>query len=100
LTEVGPALAEALAARARGEHGEATDRFLSARHAPPRIGGRHAQRDVFGRLGIESALLARRFRAARLLLAERAALYPNPAWAEARGARAGHLAGWHVPDAA
>ena len=88
------------ARRARGEHGEATDRFLSARHAPPRIGGSHAQRDVFGRLGIGSALLARRVGTARLLMAERAALYHNPAWAEARGARAGRLAGQHVPDAA
>ena len=100
LAEVGLALAEALAARARGAHGEANDHFLRARHALPRIGGSHAQRDVFWRLGIESALLARRFGTARSLLAERAALYPNSSWAEARCARAEHMAGQHAPDAA
>ena len=100
LAEAGLPLAEALAARARGDHGAAVAAFLRARHALPRLGGSHAQRDVFWRLAVESALLARRFDQARLLLAERARLYPNSRWAEERARRAERRAGRHAPDVA
>jgi Flp pilus assembly protein TadD len=45
-----------------------------------RIGGSNAQRDLFQRLLISSALKAGEFRYARALLSERTTLNPNGVW--------------------
>ena len=54
----GLGVAEGLAAFAEGEHQAAFARLRAARGELIRIGGSHAQRDVFERLTIEAALRA------------------------------------------
>lgn len=65
--------AEGLAAFGEGRHAGAFARLGAARAAVPRIGGSHAQRDVFERLTIEAGLRAGRLDAVRGLLDERSA---------------------------
>ncbi len=67
----GQAAAEGLASFARGAHAEALGSLGAALDALPRIGGSHAQRDVFERLAIESGLRAGRLGEADALLAAR-----------------------------
>jgi tetratricopeptide (TPR) repeat protein len=55
LRDVGLGLAEFIAARARGDHRRAADRFMSVRAKLIAIGGSHAQRDVFIELAQDSA---------------------------------------------
>ena len=52
------------------------------------IGGSHAQRDLFFRMLVSSAMKCGRFRLARALLAERNALNPNSVWGWKRAAEA------------
>ncbi|MEM6846473.1 MAG: tetratricopeptide repeat protein [Pseudomonadota bacterium] len=61
-----------LAAMRRGKHDEAFQGLIAARHALTKIGGSHAQRDVFERLTIDAALRAGRCDQARALVQERA----------------------------
>ncbi|WP_108659263.1 tetratricopeptide repeat protein [Acuticoccus kandeliae] len=70
--EAGRPTAGGLAALARGRHDEALRGLLGARAMLKRIGGSHAQRDVFERLTIEAALRAGRAEQARALIEERA----------------------------
>jgi tetratricopeptide (TPR) repeat protein len=65
--------AEGLAAFGEGRHARAFARLGAARAAMPRIGGSHAQRDVFERLTIEAGLRAGRLDAVRGLLDDRSA---------------------------
>lgn len=60
--------AEGLAALARGAHAEAFARLGAAQSGLQRIGGSHAQRDIFERLIIEAGLRAGRLGAAERLL--------------------------------
>ena len=71
--EVGIPLCEALLAYRAGDYGRAVDRLLPIRYDVVRIGGSHAQRDVFQQTLIEAALNAKRYPLARALLAERVA---------------------------
>lgn len=75
--------AEGLAAFGEGKHVRAFARLGAARAALPRIGGSHAQRDVFERLAIEAGLRAGRLDAVRRMLDERSA---------SRGAEDGYAA--------
>jgi tetratricopeptide (TPR) repeat protein len=77
---IGGPLCEALLAYRRGDYGRAVDLLLPLRYAWRRIGGSHAQRDVFTLTLIEAAIRAGRLAVARALLAERTALKPNDAW--------------------
>lgn len=65
--------AEGLAAFRAGQYDLAFERLAAAQAALPRIGGSHAQRDVFVRLTIEAALRARRWGDAERMLRARTA---------------------------
>jgi tetratricopeptide (TPR) repeat protein len=81
MSEVGIALGEAAFAHRRRDYSRTVDLLLPLRHAIRRIGGSHAQRDVFAQLLIDAAVKAGRREAARDLLAERLAGRPDNPWA-------------------
>ncbi|HET6518400.1 MAG TPA: tetratricopeptide repeat protein, partial [Geminicoccaceae bacterium] len=85
---VGLPLAEAILALRRGEPGRALERLLPIRCEVRRVGGSHAQRDVFGRMLVEAALRAGRFDVARGVLADRLVARPASRWGWERYARA------------
>jgi hypothetical protein len=60
-----------------GDYGEAIDALSSARNEAIRIGGSHAQRDIVAQTLIAAAERSGRWRLARALLAERAAVRPT-----------------------
>lgn len=86
--EIGVPLCEAILAYRAGAFDRVVERLLPIRYAFRRIGGSHAQRDVFARLLIEAALRAGRFALARALLAERTARQSNSPWSWRAYARA------------
>ena len=73
---VGRAVVEAIAAFAAGDFGRAADLLLPVRYDIWRMGGSHAQRDLFAQTLIAAAMAAERWPLARALLAERVALKP------------------------
>jgi tetratricopeptide (TPR) repeat protein len=77
---VGLALGAAAIAHRRGDFAAALDRLLPLRAAIHRIGGSHAQRDLFAELLIDAAVKAGRHDVARDLLRERLAARPLNAW--------------------
>ncbi|MSO65088.1 MAG: tetratricopeptide repeat protein [Alphaproteobacteria bacterium] len=81
--DVGAPLAEATIAYRRREYEKAVGLLLPIREQLPRIGGSHAQRDVFALMLIEAALKSKQWAIARALCAERVAQKPNSAiaWA-------------------
>jgi len=85
---IGLPLCEAIAALRKRDYGTALDRLAPIRREIFRIGGSHAQRDVFARMFVAAALGAGRYRLARAALAERTALNPNGAWNWTRTAEA------------
>ena len=78
--EIGLPLCAAIRAYRKGDYGEAVDLLLPIRYGVERIGGSHAQRDLFRLMLIEAALRAGRMPLARALLAERIAERPTSAW--------------------
>lgn len=78
--QVGIPLCEALFAFRRGEYQAALDLMMPFRYRIHRVGGSHAQRDIFERLLILSAFRAERFDIARMLLAERTVARPKSPW--------------------
>ena len=80
--EVGRPLCEAIAAFGAGEPDRCFDLLEPVRYELYRLGGSHAQRDVFMQLLIAAAKQAGRDREHRALVAERAAQKPGgvPAW--------------------
>ena len=64
-------LCEALQAYGQGDFDGAVERLLPLRHDLTRIGGSHAQRDVFVQFLVEAAIRGGRLTLARALLAER-----------------------------
>jgi len=86
--EVGLPLCRAILAIAEGDHAKGVELMAPVRRQIYRIGGSHAQRDLFVRMLVSSALKAGEYRLARALLAERSALNPNSAWAWERAAQA------------
>jgi tetratricopeptide (TPR) repeat protein len=67
----GLALAKGLQAFAAGRHAEALAHLRGSLGALPRIGGSHAQRDVFERIAIEAAIRAGALAEARAMLVDR-----------------------------
>ncbi len=67
----GVAAAEGLAAFGEGDYGSAFKRLVEARDAMPRVGGSHAQRDIFERITIDAGLRAGLVAAAETLLDDR-----------------------------
>jgi len=74
---VGLPLCTAILAYRHGDFGSAVDLLLPIRYQVYRIGGSHAQRDVFAQLLIEAAMRGGRHWLAGALLAERSALRPT-----------------------
>ncbi len=72
-------LADAIAAYFAGDYDRATDGFLNSREDWPRVGGSHAQRDLYAQALVDSAVKAGRRPLAEALLAERAAMHPESA---------------------
>ena len=80
LAECGLALIEGLVAYRKGEWNRTVDLLLPIRRSIRRVGGSHAQRDVFQRTLVDAALQAGRWPLARALVAERLARKPESAW--------------------
>jgi tetratricopeptide (TPR) repeat protein len=82
MRDVGIAACQGLAAYRAGDHHRAVDMLLPIRYEIYRIGGSHAQRDLFSATLIEAALNCGRHSLARALTAERCAAMPHsaPAW--------------------
>jgi tetratricopeptide (TPR) repeat protein len=76
----GLALARAAVAHRRGDHAAAADGLAAIRDDIRRIGGSHAQRDLFEEMLIDAARRAGRLAQARDLLAERVARRPRNLW--------------------
>ena len=85
--EAGAPAAAGLAAASAGRHEAALHELLRARPAFQRIGGSHAQRDVFVRITIDAAVRAERFDTAARLIEERAAERGHDRFARSRLAR-------------
>ena len=81
-------LGRAFLAAREGDHGRAVALLLPVRAEFQRLGGSHAQRDVFTRTLIACALAAGQFALARDLLLERMAARPKDRWGWQRAARA------------
>ena len=82
MREVGLALGDAALAHRAGDYARATELLLPLRAGFRRLGGSHAQRDLFAKLLIDSAVKANRVDVARDLLRERLAARPNNGWAK------------------
>ena len=77
VAEVGVPLCQALLACSQGAYDRAVDLLLPVRYAVWRLGGSHAQRDLFAQILIQAALKSGRLTLARALLSERTAAHPN-----------------------
>lgn len=85
MRDVGIDACKGLAAYGAGDYDEAVHCLFPIRYRLYRIGGSHAQRDLFAQTLIEAALRCRRFALARALTAERIADKPdNPPAARLR----------------
>ena len=85
--EVGLPLAEAMIAYRAGDYSRCVARLAPIRRALPRLGGSHAQRDLFAQLLIDAAMRGGQLDLARALVAERLALRPGNRWGRERHAR-------------
>jgi tetratricopeptide (TPR) repeat protein len=74
---IGLTLARAMVAYAQDDHRRVVDLLLPVRYRVQRIGGSHAQRDLFSQVLIDAAVKSNQRPLARSLLAERVALRPN-----------------------
>ncbi|HEX4194476.1 MAG TPA: tetratricopeptide repeat protein, partial [Stellaceae bacterium] len=81
MREVGLALGDAVLAHRGGDYARATDLLWPLHESFHRIGGSHAQRDLFTKLLIDSAMRAGRAEMARGLLSERLTARPDNRWA-------------------
>ncbi len=84
---VGRAIVAAIEALRVDHPDEAVDRLLPVRAEIIRVGGSHAQRDLFERMLVSAALAAGRGALARALLSERLERKPESRWSRARLAR-------------
>lgn len=80
MANVGLPLARAVLAHRRGAYDEVVDRLVPVRSQFRRIGGSHAQRDLFDQLLIDAAWRGRRFETASELLSERTTRRPRNIW--------------------
>ena len=78
---VGLAIGDAALAHRAGNYARAAELLLPLREGFRRIGGSHAQRDLFAKLLIDSAIKAGRADVARELLCERLTARPKNGWA-------------------
>ena len=78
--EPGLPLARAVLAHRRRDYARVVEELLPVRDAIRRIGGSHAQRDLFEEMLIDSVFRAGRFDQAKALLADRLEHRPRNAW--------------------
>ena len=78
--EPGLPLARAVLAHRRGDYARVVEELLPVRDAIRRIGGSHAQRDLFEEMLIDAALRAGRSDQAKALLTDRLAHRPRNSW--------------------
>jgi tetratricopeptide (TPR) repeat protein len=78
--EVGLPVCRATLALRNGQAREALDTLLRQRDHIWRLGGSHAQRDIWALMTIEAARKAGDTETAKALLAQRTALHPNSPW--------------------
>jgi tetratricopeptide (TPR) repeat protein len=81
MADVGLPLARAVLAHRRGAYDEVVDGLVPVRREFRRIGGSHAQRDLFDQLLIDAAWKGRRLETATELLVERTTRRPRNIWA-------------------
>ena len=81
---LGYPLCSAIKAYSVGDYDAAVDRLYPVRRELFRIGGSHAQRDLFARLLVSAGLKAGRFALVRALLAERLGQNPASTWSWSR----------------
>jgi tetratricopeptide (TPR) repeat protein len=81
MADVGLPLARAVLAHRRGAYGDVVDLLMPLRGQIKRIGGSHAQRDLFDQLLIDAACRGNRLHDASSLLEERTARRPLNIWA-------------------
>jgi tetratricopeptide (TPR) repeat protein len=87
--EVGADLCEGLLAYRAGDFGAAVERLAPLRARLRRIGGSHAQRDLFTQILVDAATRAGRREVARAVLAERTAARPGQRFYRTRFAALG-----------
>ena len=86
---LGLPLAHALVAHRAGDHGTVVDMLLPIRYGLHKLGGSHAQRDLFSMVLIDSALKSNRINVAKMLVSERLGRLPNNLWTRAKAEAAG-----------
>ncbi len=86
--EIGAAVGDALLAHRENDYRRAADLLTGARADIVRMGGSHAQRDLFELMLIDAALKAGDHARAKALLAERTAAKPRDPWSWRTYARA------------
>ena len=82
--EVAIPVCEAAAAYGDGDYGRAADLLGGVRYELRRLGGSHAQRDLFVQMTVEANIRAGRTARAKALIAERAERRPTSAWTRRR----------------
>lgn len=90
---IGLATGEAMAALRVGDHAAVVEKLWPVRYEMIRMGGSHAQRDVWEEMLVEAVLKAGRPEMARALLAERTTARPTSAWSWRKYAEALAAAG-------
>ncbi|MEQ8321194.1 MAG: tetratricopeptide repeat protein [Rhodospirillales bacterium] len=86
---LGLPLAEALIAHRHGEYGFVVDTLIPIRYQLHKLGGSHAQRDLFSMVLIDSALKSGRINVAKMLISERLGRLPGNLWTLAKAEAAG-----------
>jgi tetratricopeptide (TPR) repeat protein len=81
MREVGLPVAKAAIAHRNGEYDRAADLLLPVKDIIHRVGGSHAQRDIFHQMLSDAAIRANRLALARALLTEQIEKRPHDLWA-------------------
>lgn len=91
--EIGVAVCEAIAAQRAGRHGHVVALLAPVRDRFRLLGGSHAQRDIFERVLLESAIASGNLALSRALVSERMAMKPSSPYTLRRQAAVLALAG-------
>lgn len=86
---IGLPLARAMVAYKAGEFDAVVETLLPIRYHLFKLGGSHAQRDLFNMVLIDSTLKSGRINVAKMLVSERLGRLPNNAWTRAKAEAAG-----------
>ena len=89
---IGLPLAEAILAHRAGAYGRVVETLLPIRYEIHRIGGSHAQRDLFAMILLDAAIRSERPNVARMLTSERLVRMPGDAWTQGKAAALGMAA--------